>query len=141
MTNVVQGLLTVALVGATTATPINEVAERALDHGQGWAYDLLRSAYRQGTASNLKIYESLGDLADRIDSRSLRLFADTVRAGDHDALALASVSQRTQALQSEIAAHIVTRAEEHRRTLQLPIAAFAIVLVLITVAVPLISGL
>jgi len=141
LTNVVQGLLTITLVGATTATPINEVAERALDHGQGWAYDLLRRTYQQGTASNLKIYESLGDLADRIDSRSLRLFADTIRSGDREALAVASVSQRTQALQNEIATHIVARAEEHRRTLQLPIAAFAIAVVLTTVGIPLIAGL
>lgn len=141
MTNVVQGLLTITLVGATTATPINEVAERALDHGHGWAYDLLRSSFRQGTASNRKIYESLADLASRIDSRSLHLFADTIRTGDHEALAIASVAQRSHALQGEIAAQVVARAEEHRRTLQLPIAAFAVTVVLITVGSPLIHGL
>ncbi len=141
MTNVVQGLLTITMVGATTATPINEVAERALDHGHGWAYELLRSTYRQGTASNLKIYESLAVLADRIGSRSLHLFADSIRSGDREALALSSVAQRSHTLQTELATHIVARAEEHRRTLQLPIATFAITVVLITVVIPLMTGL
>lgn len=141
MTNVVQGLLTITLVGATTATPINEVAERALDHGHGWAYELLRTSFGQGTAANRKIYESLADLADRIDSRSLHLFADTIRTGDQEALAIASVAQRSHALQGEVATQVVARAEEHRRTLQLPIAAFAVTVVLITVGIPLIHGL
>ena len=141
MTNVVQGLLTIVMVGATTATPINEVAERALDHGHGWAYDLLRDTFRQGTASNLKIYESLGELAKQIESRSLHLFADSIRAGDHEALALRSVAQRSHTLQAELATNVVARAEEHRRTLQLPIAAFAITVVVITVVVPLMAGL
>ncbi|MGF1599256.1 MAG: hypothetical protein ACFCVK_20470 [Acidimicrobiales bacterium] len=141
MTNVVQGLLTITMVGATTATPINEVAERAVDHGHGWAYDLLRSTFRQGTASNLKIYESLSILADRIGSRSLHLFADSIRSGDREALALSSVAQRSHTLQTELATHIVARAEEHRRTLQLPIATFAITVVLITVVIPLMTSL
>lgn len=141
MTNVVQGLLTITMVGATTATPINEVAERALDHGHGWAYELLRDTFRQGTASNLKIYESLGVLAERIGSRSLHLFADSVRSGDREALALGSVAQRSHTLQTELANHVVARAEEHRRTLQLPIAAFAVTVVVITVVIPLLVGL
>ena len=141
MTNVVQGLLTITMVGATTATPINEVAERALDHGHGWAYELLRDTFRQGTASNLKIYESLSVLAERIGSRSLHLFADSVRSGDHEALALSSVAQRSHTLQTGLANHVVARAEEHRRTLQLPIAMFAVTVVVITVVIPLVVGL
>jgi hypothetical protein len=140
MTSVVQGLMTITMVGATTATPINEVAERALDHGHGWAYDLLRAEFRRGTADNLRIYESLARLADRISSRPLRLYADTVRAGDRDALAVASIAQRSRALQEEIAAQVITEAEQHAKTLQLPIAAFAITIVLITVGVPLLTG-
>jgi hypothetical protein len=140
MTSVVQGLMTITMVGATTATPINEVAERALDHGHGWAYELLRTEFRQGTAENLHIYESLGDLATRIDSRALRLYADTIRTGDHEALALTTVAQRSKALQDEIASQVIAKAEEHTKTLQLPIAAFAITIVLITVGVPIYSG-
>jgi hypothetical protein len=140
MTSVVQGLLTITMVGATTATPINEMAERALDHGRGWAYELLRAEFRQGTADNLRIYESLGELAARIDSRALRLYADTIRTGDNEALALATIGQRSKALQEEIASQVITEAEEHAKTLQLPVAAFAITIVLITVGVPIYSG-
>jgi hypothetical protein len=132
--------MTITMVGATTATPINEVAERALDHGTGWAYDLLRSEFRRGTADNLRIHESLAQLADRIGSRPLRLYADTVRTGDRDALALDSIAQRSRALQEEIASQVITEAEQHAKTLQLPIAAFAITIVLITVGVPLLTG-
>lgn len=140
MTSVVQGLMTITMVGATTATPINEVAERSLHHGHGWAYELLRNAWRSGTADNKKIYEALADLATEIDSRSLHLFADSIRTGDQEALALVSLSQRSHALQNEIANHILGRAEEHKRTLQLPIAGFGIIVVLITVGVPLYYG-
>jgi hypothetical protein len=140
LTSVVQGLMTITMVGATTATPINEVAERALDHGTGWAYDLLRAEFRRGTADNLRIYESLAGLADRVDSRSLRLYADTIRTGDRDALAVTTIAQRARALQEEIAAQVITEAEQHAKTLQLPIATFAITIVLITVGVPLLTG-